>query len=71
MGTEHIEAVFLDLCEIFGWVDAALEQDGVYGVLKLLLVRTGHPAVGIFCELTNSATYFDEPGKIWLASIKP
>lgn len=26
-GDEHCEAVFLDRCEVFGWVDAALESE--------------------------------------------
>lgn len=34
-GHEHVEAIFLDHGEVFGWVDAALVEDRVDGVLEL------------------------------------
>jgi hypothetical protein len=33
---EHVEAIFLDGCKVFGRVDAALEEDSMYGVLEKL-----------------------------------
>jgi hypothetical protein len=36
-GNKHCEAIFLDWGEVFGWVDAALEKNGVDRVIELYI----------------------------------